>query len=272
MPNLVAAHELVSLEDAVYVGGQPEGKAAFQQLRQLGIQTIVSVDGARPDLDLARQFQMRYVHVPLRYSGVDPEQCLNLAATLRLYEGPFYFHCHHGRHRAPAAAACALISAGKVSSTEGIRLLKAAGTGKDYLGLWASVRDGTEILDLEDRLPNELPSIAETNPFADSMAQLSRLADRWETLISEPTENSAPRKATKEKVAELSLLIRECFEEATRASILPEKYQTDPFRKRLLVSKRLAERLEAASRTSDATSLYQRLRSECKSCHQRYRN
>ncbi|MFN3190067.1 MAG: hypothetical protein ACE361_06045 [Aureliella sp.] len=267
LPSLLAAHDLLPLKHLVYIGGQPSGEAAFRELRKLGVQTVVSVDGARPDIGLAKRFGIRYVHLPLRYSGVESAQYLELAATLRLYKGPFYFHCHHGRHRAPAAAACALVGAGVVSSADAIQLLEVAGTGKEYAGLWASVRDQNAISDLDDRLPRELPSVAETTPFADSMSQLSRLVDRWQA-----TESKVTGEVVGQKKDELALLIRECFEEASRPSILPKKFQTEKFRQRMFDSKRLAKQLESAQQGADQASLFKRLRSECKSCHEQYRN
>ena len=48
----------------IYCGGQPAGNAAFSMLRRLGIRTIVSVDGARPAIESARDHAMRYVPYP----------------------------------------------------------------------------------------------------------------------------------------------------------------------------------------------------------------
>ena len=48
LPNLWQIHS------RVYSGGLPDGPAAFEELRDLGIRTIISVDGLKPDADTAR--------------------------------------------------------------------------------------------------------------------------------------------------------------------------------------------------------------------------
>src|SRR5438094_677830 len=79
----------------------PDGDEGFHSLQQLGIKTIVSVDGARPEVDLARKYGLRYVHLPIGYDAVPREQALRIARAIRDLPGPVYIHCHHGRHRGP---------------------------------------------------------------------------------------------------------------------------------------------------------------------------
>ncbi|MGE0610114.1 MAG: hypothetical protein AB7O62_23685, partial [Pirellulales bacterium] len=67
LPNAIRLHP------KVVSGGQPEGEAAFAELRDLGIKTVISVDGARPAVPLAKKYGLRYVHLPHGYDGV-PEQ------------------------------------------------------------------------------------------------------------------------------------------------------------------------------------------------------
>ncbi|MFN9972733.1 MAG: hypothetical protein ACK58T_22875, partial [Phycisphaerae bacterium] len=56
LPNAVRVH------DKVVSGGLPEGEEGFRSLKQLGIQTVISVDGAAPDLAMARKYGLRYIH------------------------------------------------------------------------------------------------------------------------------------------------------------------------------------------------------------------
>src|SRR5262245_48068007 len=58
----------------VFSGAQPEGDEGFKYLSELGVKTIVSVDGAKPDVAGAKKFGMRYVHLPIGYDGVSDEQ------------------------------------------------------------------------------------------------------------------------------------------------------------------------------------------------------
>src|SRR4051812_11985448 len=64
LPNTVRIHE------RVISGGLPEGDAAFEELKELGIKTLISVDGVKPDVAQAKKFGMRYVHLPHGYDGV----------------------------------------------------------------------------------------------------------------------------------------------------------------------------------------------------------
>ena len=79
---------------------------AFASLQELGIRTIITVDGSRPDVERAHRFGFRYVHLPIGYDsisearrGASPRPCA--------HAGPIDLHCHHGKHCGPAAAAMA---------------------------------------------------------------------------------------------------------------------------------------------------------------------
>lgn len=58
LPNPVRIHA------HVISGGLPEGNAAFEELKSLGIKTVISVDGAKPDVARAEKYGLRYVHLP----------------------------------------------------------------------------------------------------------------------------------------------------------------------------------------------------------------
>src|SRR5215510_11511668 len=62
MPGL---HNVIHVADRLFSGGAPEGDAGFDSLKKLGIKTILSVDGARPEVARAKQHGMRYVHLPI---------------------------------------------------------------------------------------------------------------------------------------------------------------------------------------------------------------
>src|SRR4051794_23849607 len=75
-------HNIFRVTDRLYSGSSPEGDASFAALRKLGIKTVISVDGARPDVKRARKFGLRYVHLPIGYDGVPREQALRLARAV----------------------------------------------------------------------------------------------------------------------------------------------------------------------------------------------
>lgn len=57
--ELPGLHNVIHVSDQLYSGGSPEGDAGFESMKKLGIKTILSVDGARPDVGRAKKFQMR---------------------------------------------------------------------------------------------------------------------------------------------------------------------------------------------------------------------
>ena len=97
-------HNVYRLSDRLYSGSGPEGDAGFSSLQTLGVKTVITVDGAAPDVARAERFGMRYVHVPVGYDGIPREEAWRLAKAARDLPGPVYVHCHHGMHRGPAAA------------------------------------------------------------------------------------------------------------------------------------------------------------------------
>lgn len=134
----------------VWIGSQPEGTAGVGSMRQLGIQTIVSVDGAKPDLKTFHD--VRYIHIPVGYDGITREKQLAIAAILANPEiyGNVYLHCHHGKHRGPAAAAAALRCIDPLFTAEQAdAFLKQVGTDTRYAGLYRDVREAVPATDME---------------------------------------------------------------------------------------------------------------------------
>jgi protein tyrosine/serine phosphatase len=69
---------------------------------------------------------------------VPAERAAELAKAVRDLPGPIYIHCHHGKHRSPAAAAVACVAAGLLAPERAPAVLKEAGTSPNYRGLFAS--------------------------------------------------------------------------------------------------------------------------------------
>ena len=136
-PRLDHAYRLT---EKLFSGAEPRGEAAFTALKELGVKSIISVDGRTPDVELARKFGLRYVHLPIGYDSVPVARSLQLAKAFQEFDGPTYIHCHHGMHRGPAAAATACVVAGLFNNDEALAAMKKAGTGDNYIGLWHSAR------------------------------------------------------------------------------------------------------------------------------------
>ncbi len=114
------------------------------ELAKLGVKTIVSVDGIAPNVEAAKKYGMRYVHVPIGYDGIDESAQALLTRVATDIKGTIYIHCHHGKHRGPAAAAIVCrVDDGRPAEAAMI-ILEKAGTGKEYPGLWRDVEQFTK--------------------------------------------------------------------------------------------------------------------------------
>jgi protein tyrosine phosphatase (PTP) superfamily phosphohydrolase (DUF442 family) len=134
-------HNVFRISAKLYSGSGPEGDEGFQSLHNLGIKTVISADGAQPDLNRARKFGLRYVHIPIGYNGVPREKALQIAKAVHELPGPFYIHCHHGKHRGPTAAAVArLCMEDQCGVDNALAVLRNAGTDPRYTGLFKSVQ------------------------------------------------------------------------------------------------------------------------------------
>ena len=133
-------HHVFKLSDNIISGAEPSGFEALEQIYSWGVRTILSVDGKVPDAGTAAGFGMRYVHVPIEYSGMDEEELLKIAKTFRELEGPFYVHCFHGKHRGPAVAAIGRIVLDEIPRERAIAEMRQwCATASKYEGLYATV-------------------------------------------------------------------------------------------------------------------------------------
>ena len=259
---------LIQVTGRIYSGGEPNGQAAFQELVQLGVRTIVSVDGAQPDLDRARQHGLRYVHIPIGYDGVEGHAALSIVRVMRETTGKVYVHCHHGRHRGPVAAAIACMADGHLGSEAGLAILQAAGTGRDYAGLWRDVRafrpPGDEVV-----LP-DLVEIAPVEDLAAAMAKMDRIFDRLTLLQTH--QWTAPGSHDDLDAKQEALMLRELLHESGR---LARNQMTEDLRKQFNQAETEVILLQDAlseSNSLQATERYQQIKSSCAACHEQYRN
>jgi protein tyrosine phosphatase (PTP) superfamily phosphohydrolase (DUF442 family) len=136
-------HNLHALGGKIISGSVPEGDIGFDELKALGVKTIISVDGAAPDVARAKARGIRYAHIPVTYAEVTEEQRLHIARAIQDLPGPIYVHCHHGKHRAPAAVAAAAVALGIATPEQAVAYMKDAGTAPNYTGLYACVAEAT---------------------------------------------------------------------------------------------------------------------------------
>ncbi len=165
--ELLHGHAVFRITPRIYSGAQPEGDAAFAELAQMGVQTVVSVDGVLPDVAAARRHGLRYVHLPIGYDGISTQRMVQLVKTISELPPPFYVHCHHGQHRGPAAAAVMAMAREGWTSDQAVMWLRCAGTSTNYAGLYASVR--------QFRCPDSR-QVSDSGPLLETAAVSGRVA------------------------------------------------------------------------------------------------
>jgi hypothetical protein len=267
--DLAGLHNVLQVSEGILSGSEPHGAEGFCCLATLGVKTIVSVDGARPRAEEARKNGIRYVHIPIGYDGIAEPARLALARVAREAEGPVYFHCHHGRHRGPAAAAVACLAAGKASGTDALKILELAGTGQEYAGLWRDVQ--AYVPPPANAVLPELVEVAQVESLASAMAAVGR---HWDHLQACREANwRTPDNHPDLVPTQEALLLREMLHEAGRA--IPGDKFDERFRQWLDEAETLASEIEAdvkQSRRGEIENRTQLLDQACKRCHRTYRD
>jgi protein tyrosine phosphatase (PTP) superfamily phosphohydrolase (DUF442 family) len=274
LPNAIRLH------DKVISGGQPAGEAGFAELKRLGVKTVISVDGARPEIQLARKYGLRYVHLPHGYDGIPQERAQELAKAVRDLEGPIYIHCHHGKHRSPAASAVACVSAGFIAPSQSLDVLKVAGTSENYRGLYKSAEAARKLDDaLLDALAAEFPETAKLPPLAEAMVALEHTHDHLKFIAA--TGWKRPTTHPDLDPPHVALLLREHFTEMLRTegvSTEPAEFQ-DLIRQGESAARELEESLAAWQASGVGAHLpktipasFERVSASCTDCHRQFRD
>ncbi|MBK7998389.1 MAG: cytochrome c [Verrucomicrobia bacterium] len=266
-------HNLFRATTNVFSGNSPDSAAAFAEIATLGVKTIISVDGARPDAEAARKYGMRYIHLPIGYDGVPSNRVVELVKAAQTVTGPIYVHCHHGKHRGPAAVAVICEATAGWTTNQAVAWLTEAGTATDYSGLYKSAMDF--------RLPEaaalgkivELPEAAKTSSLVDAMVAIDEEMERlksaqrngWKGIPNQP--DVVP--------AHTATILWEHLRELARiddTAKRPEDYRT-----KLTASEKAAGQLRSLLRDANADTAardtaFKSLGQTCAACHKPYRN
>ncbi|MFM9958896.1 MAG: cytochrome c [Phycisphaerales bacterium] len=266
-------HNLHTITPGLISGSGPQSPAALDELRAMGVRTIISVDGAAPDADGAQARGMRYVHIPTTYATITDGQRLEIARAVRDLPGPIYLHCHHGKHRGPAVAAAAAVTLGRLTNDEAVTLMKRAGTSPSYSGLYRCVQETRPAsIAALDAAPADFPSVRRPAGLVAAMVEIDAAFENlglirknnWRTPAEHPdlvpaaeAGRLADHLRTSVETAEATAFgadfIHLMRESSTRASELERGF----------VAGARAEALDAAWGAVEAS---------CKACHTAYRD
>lgn len=274
LPNAVKLHS------KVISGGLPEGDAAFQELKDLGIKTVISVDGAKPDVEMAKKYGLRYVHLPHGYDGIPELRIEELAKAVRDLPGPIYIHCHHGHHRSPAAASAACVGAGLIDPKDARQVLVVAGTSESYRGLYQSAQNAKRIDDaVLDALKAEFPATAKLPPMAEAMVSVEHahdhlklfLANKWQPIKDQPAlEPDHEALLLREHFTEL-LRTKEVMSKARRYQELMKEGEAAAGELEAAVKKWMAEGRPEKTPDTFVTRM-DRITKNCTACHKQFRD
>ncbi len=269
-------HNVVAYHDGFYSGGVPEGEPGFDTLAGMGVRTIISVDGAAPDLDRAKARGMRTIHLPIGYDGFAEERKLELVRATRdaMDDGPVYIHCHHGKHRSAGAAGAVVASLGWLTPAAATDRMKVSGTAPGYTGLYACVA-GAVVLGAAtiDAVPADFPEVSVPAGFVKGMLEIDEINEHLEAIemarwsVPEGHPDLVP-------VAEAARMA-----DVFRLLAAGDMAKTKPadFAATMRDSSERAQVLEdmLAAGEADTRKLsgpFQRIAASCKDCHVKYRD
>ncbi|MBM3972636.1 MAG: hypothetical protein FJ301_00835 [Planctomycetes bacterium] len=270
--HLPGLHNVVTYAPNVVGGGQPEGEEGLVTLKGMGIKTVVSVDGATPDIANAEKLGLRYVHLPISYDTVTLERQQQLAQVLANCDRPIYVHCHHGKHRSAAALATALVRAGALTPDAAKARMQVSGTAKEYTGLWQAVDAATPLDAAALRADAKaFPSVMKVTGLVATMAEIDAVIDLVKQAKDAGWKAPAdhPDLVAGKETARLAKLF------ATLANDTESKEFAADYQQKLERSIAASAALDAAMRGNDAATADAQLAvlgKSCKECHVSYRD
>lgn len=270
--NSVGLHNVYRLGESLYTGSSPDEEGAFESLARLGVKTIISVDGAVPDLEAARAHGMRYVHLPITYGSVPHETLVGLVRASRELPGSIYLHCHHGKHRGPAAAVSLWRCLDKhVTTEQAVATMKVIGTADRYQGLYDSAQNLICPTTAElNAAKSDLPEVSHVPPLAKTMAEIDRMWDRVAVQAGDRNTTTISMQLT------TAYDVAEQFREGARLAEVAEPMQPG-FREIVDDLEKLADVIKAelrapADESPQRAAAVAKVKHGCDDCHAKFRN
>jgi protein tyrosine phosphatase (PTP) superfamily phosphohydrolase (DUF442 family)/cytochrome c553 len=267
-------HNVHTITPKFIRGSAPVGESDFALLAKMGVKVVVSVDGIAPDVAAAKKHGLRYVHVPIGYGGISRQQQVLLYKAFTTLKGPFYVHCHHGKHRGPAACAVALLGVEGWTPEQVVAEMKLAGTATKYKGLYALTGEFRKpTADELAALPREIPDVCPPSPFTQAMVELDDIFDRVKGVQKNAWAVSADHPDVDPKHE--AVILAEAFREMARREIVATK--PPDFAQHLADSEAAAWDLSKAleGKVVDglkAEAAFRRIEATCTACHTAHRD
>jgi len=270
--EIPGVHNTFRATEKIYSGSQPEGEETFAALAKLGVKTVVSVDGGKPDVEAARKHGLRYIHLPYGYDGIPTNRVVELAKVATAEAGPFYVHCHHGKHRGPAAVAVMCEATAGWTPNRAETWLREAGTAADYPGLYRAAREFKMPSAAELAAVKELPEVSQPSSLVEAMvaidANFTHLKQAQQAGWHQP-----PGHADISPAHEATMLWEQ-FRELARTADTAKR--PADYHRKLTEAEKLAKTLQKLLRAPNETAVrdatFKQISQNCGSCHRQYRN
>ncbi len=270
--EIPGVHNAFRASAKVYSGSQPEDDEAFEAIAKLGVKTIVSVDGSKPDVEAARKHGLRYVHLPYGYDGIPTNRVAELAKLTAEVSGPFFVHCHHGLHRGPAAVAVMCEASEGWTTNQAVEWLRAAGTAADYPGLYRAASEFKTPTTAELAAVKSFPEVTQPSTLVDAMVKIDEHFSNLK-LAQKAAWKTPPGHADISPAHEATMLWEQ-FKEMDRTEDTAKR--TDDYRKKLTQAGLSADALRNVLRgTNDVATIdlvFKKTSANCADCHKKYRN
>lgn len=284
----ICAGLLVTLDDSrlqhlvcfgrkIVTGDSPAGDAAFQALKDLGVRTIIRVDGQPPETERADKLGMTSVHLPLSFSGITQGQAQALAKAVRDLPGPVYIHGISSDRRAAAAAAVASVVLGDFTPEQAEAALAVSGVpaNRDN-GLYASIKSLTSLpLEKLGDVEFNFSAKSSVSRLTAAMVQIQKTWSRIEEAQKLRWKIPDARKDLNVGADSLELIDR-CVAAGSMDSVknLPRASE------RLLETRTALTQLQrqwqsghaGAAEIDKLDAAYQRATGSCVACHEEYRD
>jgi hypothetical protein len=273
--NYPGLHNVVAYAADVYSGSAPEGDAGFDTLRRLGVRTILSVDGAEPELGPAKALGMQYVHLPISYGGITEPRKLEIARAVRDLPKPIYVHCHHGKHRSAGAAGTAAVMLGRMTPEQAVSRMRVSGTAPDYKGLYECAATAAPVLPaVLDAVNGKFPEVTRPQGMVKTMVEIDEASENLKAIQQAgwTTPQKQPDLVPVAEAGRMADHLRFLLDD------LKTKTRPAEFRDWLTDANRRTERLEAGLTKNAAVGReeldrrWMAVQQSCKQCHVKYRD
>lgn len=269
-------HNVVAYHDGFYSGSVPEGDAGFDTLAGMGVRTIISVDGAAPEVQYAKARGIRYIHLPIGYNGFDETRKLEIARATRdaMARGPVYVHCHHGKHRSAGAAATTAVSLGWLTPEQAVERMKISGTAPNYKGLYACAAAATAVgADVLESVHSDFPQAAPPKGFVKSMVELDEISEHLKLIEKSGWQapKDHPDLVPAAEAGRMADILR-VLSTGDRAASKPAGF-TDGLLSNSAAAQKLEDLLAAGEKDAAKLSAqFKAVADSCKSCHAKFRD